>query len=106
MSSRKLLDSVPKGQIIGVGGTGIVELMPDGVVIKRASTIIGSLEINRSEIFKEAAVYARLGFHPRLPEVYTYDENSARISMEFIKKGDLDRRYLVVHDGEVTSEQR
>lgn len=88
-----------------MGGTGIVELMPNGVVIKRASTVIGLLEDNEVELFKEAAIYARLGPHPRLPKIYAYDENSAQLAMEHMCNGDLDR-YLVAHNAKISSEQR
>jgi serine/threonine protein kinase len=100
-----VLGSVPKGEIIGVGGTGIVELMPNGVVIKRASTVIGLLEDNEVELFKEAAIYARLGPYPRLPKIYTYDENPAQLSMEYMCNGDLNR-YLAAHNDVITGRQR
>jgi serine/threonine protein kinase len=100
-----VLGNVLKGRLIGVGGTGIVDLMPDGLAIKTASTGIGPPEINRSELWKEAAVYARLGAHPRPLKIYTYNEMSAELSMVYMENGDLDR-YLATHNAAITYEQR
>lgn len=81
-----------KGTYMGRGGTGFLERLPSGHVLKTPvpNPWRAPLEQNRFRNMRlEAKVYARIGVHPRVPSIINWDENTACLTMEWLPNGDL-----------------
>jgi serine/threonine protein kinase len=79
--------------------------MPDRIVLKIPAGDIGWHEINRRDLWKEAGIYARLGRHPCLPTVYSFDPDSCELGLEYMSNSNL-HDYLIAHDTEINPKQR
>lgn len=97
-----------KGETIGGGTSGIVELVPDGHVVKSPWPGPGEASCRR-DITLEAKVYERLqahlGTHKRFVQLISFDAIACTLTMEYMKNGTL-RRYLEEQGDTVTHAQR
>lgn len=79
-----------KGELLGGGVTGIVELMEDGNAIK--SPWPDDKDSYR-DMDLEARIYQHLGAHPRLVKVIDWDAERHCLTMEYMSNGTL-RKYI------------
>lgn len=95
-----------KGKLMGGGVSGIVELLPNGQVVK--SPWPGEEECEE-DMAREARVYQRLsecfGAHERFIKLFSYDETEYAITMEYMVNGTL-RSYLEAHNDCISKTRR
>ncbi|KAF9874935.1 serine/threonine protein kinase [Colletotrichum karsti] len=93
-----------KGELVAVGATSFVELLPDGDILKRPfpSNIHGN--DRRREITTEAYVYDRLGPHRYLLQKKKWDPETCSLTLEYMPNGTL-ADYLAAHP-DVSLERR
>ena len=93
-----------KGEIIGSGVSGIVELVSSERVSK--SPWPGSdAELCRKDICLEAEIYHKLGDSRYYPRFFGYDSEDGSITLEYMKNGTL-REYLRNNHDQISVDQR
>lgn len=103
-----VLTHCSQGKYLDSGSSGIIELLPNGLVLK--SPWPGEQEQECQEDIKlEAHAYQRLtqrfGAHKRLTKFIEYDEVQHTITMEYVAHGSL-RKYLKAYGGHISQAQR
>lgn len=76
-----------KRDLISFGGTSLVERLPNGDIIKMP--LDPFREVGERELVIEASIYQRLGQHPRLISIRSWDEKSHALVMEYMPNGTL-----------------
>lgn len=96
-----------RGELVGLGCTGIVEKLSCTVVIKSAWTRPGEEELCRREIANEAKVYELLGRHQSVVPYFGYQTGTASITLAWMANGTL-RDYIESHSrhSEISFSQR
>lgn len=98
-----------KGKLIDGGVSGIVELLPNGHVIKSPWTGWWQEKECREDMALEARVYQTLldhfGAHKRFVRLISYDETECTITMEYMVNGTL-RAYMEAHNDRISQDQR
>ncbi|KAK5687868.1 hypothetical protein LTR17_026699 [Elasticomyces elasticus] len=97
-----------KGNFVDAGVSGIVELLPNGHIIK--SPWSGWQEEERREdMAQEARAYQRLfadfGAHKRFVKLISYSETIYAITVEYMVNGTL-LAYLEAHNDRISQDQR
>lgn len=99
---------VAKGHLLGGGLSGIVELLPNGHVIKTPWPGEDNLE-SQQDMKTEAQIYEKLaehvGTHPRFIQSVVFDPDRLTLTMEYMSNGTL-RDYLRANNQHVTRQQR
>lgn len=99
---------VSKGELIGGGVSGIVELVDDCYAVKTPWPGEDGLE-SQEDLRLEARVYARiaerLGHHTRFVKAIAFDQDQLTLTMEYMANGTL-REYLQSHARDITQHQR
>ncbi|TKA23333.1 hypothetical protein B0A50_07541 [Salinomyces thailandicus] len=108
MSSPEIVHRWAKGKFLDSGVSGIVELLPNGHVIK--SPWPGHQEADcQADMALEARVYQRLSdlfsTHKRFVRVVEYDEAECALTMQCMTNGTL-RAYLEAHNTILSEGQR
>lgn len=93
-----------KGETLGTGVSGIVELSPSNVVLKTAWPGDESEEC-RQDLMLEASIYKRLGHHARLVKILSWDPEECVLGMEYMPNGNLEN-YINQNDAELTTARR
>ena len=97
-----------KGEFLGAGVSGIVELLPEGHALKSAWPGYEE-EQCRQEIALEANAYRRLrehlGDHMRFLKLIAFDAVEATITLEYLANGTL-REYLRAYKDRISRTQR
>ncbi|KAI9049778.1 hypothetical protein LZ554_005929 [Drepanopeziza brunnea f. sp. 'monogermtubi'] len=88
-----------KGEFLGGGGTGLVERLESGDVVKSPWTGC------RREMAIEARIYERLGVHPRLVQFKHWDPVGHVLTLEYMPNGDL-KEYVQKHGPEISPSTR
>ncbi|KAK5684307.1 hypothetical protein LTS10_004174 [Elasticomyces elasticus] len=99
---------ISKGKTLGGGVSGLVELLPDGNVVK--SPWGGEEEADcRKDLKQEADIYNQLhnafGEHHRFVRFISFDEKESELILQYMSNGTL-REYLKDHGGDITRSQR
>ena len=98
-----------KGKLIDGGVSGIVELLPNGDVVKSPWPGWWQEKECREDMAREALVYQRLfdyfGAHKRFVKLISYDETEYAITMEYMMNGTL-RAYIETHNDRISQDQR
>lgn len=76
-----------KGEIVGGGATGLVELLKSGDIVK--SPWPRRPNDCRQEMTTEAQIYKRLGIHPRLVQLRQWDPINCVLTLEYMPNGTL-----------------
>jgi serine/threonine protein kinase len=85
-----------KGQFLACGASGILEISPYGDVMK--SPWPGqSGEDSRRDITIENEIYEKLGPHPRLIRIVSWDPENCVLNMEYLPNGNL-QTFLTEND--------
>lgn len=99
---------IAKGQLIGGGLSGIVELLPTGYALKSPWPGEDGLE-SQQDIRTEAQIYERLssqlGICNRFIRMVAFDQDRLTLTMEYMVNGTL-REYLRSRKGEISQQQR
>lgn len=83
---------IQRGKLIAGGASGIVERLPSGDVIKSPWND-DTGHICRQELELEKRIYERLGPHPRLVRMVSWDPQQYTLTLEYMPNGSL-RDYL------------
>lgn len=94
-----------KGIFLGGGGTGLVERLESGDVIKSPWTGRPTAADCRNEMVIEAGIYDRLGAHPRLLQLKNWDPVDCTLTLEYMPNGNL-RDYIEIHGRNISIRQR
>ncbi|KAB5580465.1 kinase-like domain-containing protein [Coniochaeta sp. 2T2.1] len=78
-----------KGDFLGGGVTGIVELLDSGDVVKSPWTSPSRVSDCKADMLIEAQVYERLGKHPRLVELKHWDPVDHTLTLGYMPHGTL-----------------
>ncbi|KAK3652783.1 hypothetical protein LTR56_005078 [Elasticomyces elasticus] len=97
-----------KGKYLGGGVSGIVELLPNGTIVK--SPWGGEEEADcRKDLNQEAEIYSQLhnafSEHHRFVRFISFDEEQSELILQYMPNGTL-RDYLKDHGGEITRLER
>lgn len=99
---------VPKGELLGGGLSGIVELLPNGHVVKSPWPGEHGGD-SRRDLRTEALVYQRLvnkfGDHDRFIKFVAFNPDHHTLAMEYMANGTL-RDYLRAQYADITPQQR
>ncbi|KAH7317539.1 kinase-like domain-containing protein [Rhexocercosporidium sp. MPI-PUGE-AT-0058] len=77
-----------KGQFLDSGASGILEILPCGNVVK--SPWPGQFEKDsRRDLTNENKIYSKLGKHPRLIEIVSWNPRDCVLTMEYARNGNL-----------------
>ena len=92
-----------KGQFLASGASGILEILPCGNVVK--SPWPGQFEKeSRRDLTIENKIYSKLGRHPRLIEIVSWNPQDCVLTMEYMRNGNL--QAYIVRDDTVAETQR
>ncbi|USP80554.1 kinase-like protein [Curvularia clavata] len=94
-----------KGEFMGSGVTGLVELLDSGDVIKSPWTSPSDISECMREMEIEAQIYERLGVHPRLVLFKHWDPVEHTLTLEYMPNGSL-MEYIQQHREEISLSQR
>ncbi|KAH8156786.1 hypothetical protein CIB48_g11461 [Xylaria polymorpha] len=89
----------------GGGGTGLVERLKSGDVIKSPWTGRSTASDCRQEMAIEAQIYQRLGAHPRLVQLKHWDPIDHTLTLEYMPHGNL-MEYVKKHGQKISPAQR
>ena len=84
---------VTKGDLIRIGKTAFVELLPSGHVVKTPKMnpySPSTEEENRQDMEREALVYQKVGRSPFIPGLIAWDPKSCTLTLEHYPNGDLE----------------
>jgi hypothetical protein len=90
-------------EIVAVGATSFVERLADGNIIK--TPLQSHHHHTAAELTIEAQIYQRIGPHPRLVPIISWDEAEHSLTMEFMANGTL-KDYTEAHPDDVSTAQR
>jgi serine/threonine protein kinase len=93
-----------KGETISGGATGLVERLPSGNIVKSPWSGFRAAECRR-DMTTEFQIYERLGPHPRLVKIISWDPENCVLIMEYMPNGSL-KDYLCEHNDKVSKSQR
>lgn len=79
---------ISRGELITGGATGIVERLPSGHAIKTPWND-DTGQLCRQELALESQIYKRLGCHPRLVKIISWDPDEYALTMEYMPNGSL-----------------
>lgn len=94
-----------KGDFIGGGATGLVELLKSGDAVKSAWPGRPQSEDCRQDMRIEAQIYQRLGAHPRLVKFKHWDPVEHTLTLEYMPNGNL-VEYIKQHGDDISTSQR
>ncbi|KAK0260574.1 hypothetical protein LTS09_004871 [Friedmanniomyces endolithicus] len=98
-----------KGEYVDGGVSGVVELLPNGYIVKSPWNGWWEEEECREDMAREARAYQRLleyfGAHERFVRIVSHDETDYSITMEYMVNGTL-RAYVEVHNDHISQDQR
>ncbi|TKA77642.1 hypothetical protein B0A55_04625 [Friedmanniomyces simplex] len=99
---------IPKGELLGCGISAIVELLPNGNVVKSPWNGEEAEEC-RQDLSREAAIYAKIykafGEHDRFVRFIAFNEESSEVILQYMPNGTL-RDYLHSHGDCISHPQR
>jgi len=90
-------------EIVAVGATSFVERLADGNIIK--TPLQSHHHDTTAELTIEAKIYQRIGPHPRLVPIISWDEAEHALTMEFMANGTL-KDYIEAHPDDISTAQR
>lgn len=94
-----------KGEFLGGGATGLVELLDSGDVVKSPWTGRPTALDCKREMAIEGRIYKRLGAHPRLVPLKHWDPVSYALTLEYMPHGNL-KEYVQTHRQEISLSQK
>jgi serine/threonine protein kinase len=92
---------ISRGELITGGATGIVERLPSGDAIKTPWN--GDTGDLCRQLALESQIYKRLGYHPRLVKIISWDPDQYALTMEYMPNGSLRDRLA---DKDISLSQR
>ncbi|OIW30510.1 kinase-like protein [Coniochaeta ligniaria NRRL 30616] len=90
-----------KGDFLGGGATGIVELLESGDVVKSPWTDPWRVSDCKADMLAEAKIYKRLGNHPRLVELKDWDPVDCVLTLGYMPHGTL-KAFIEKNGGQQT----
>lgn len=91
------------GEFVAAGTTCLVERLRNGDIIKTPMNHAG-IDCT-GDLITEAKIYQRLGEHPRLVTIRSWNPEQHRMVMEFMPNGTL-KKYIEDHNGDISEQQR
>lgn len=99
---------IAQGELLSMGGTAFVEMLPSGAVIKVPIPDIyhpREEEDHRQNMRLEAKIYKMIGEHPRVPKLLDWDPETCCLTMEYLENGNL-REYIKQNQQEIPLRRR